>query len=62
VDREAAYDELPLVLAVALRLHTAGASTELIATALAIAPEGVGSLLAIAEAKLRHAKTDPPAM
>jgi len=55
VDPDFAYDELPLALAVALRLHAAGASKDLIATALAIEPEGVSAFLAVAEAKLRHA-------
>ena len=58
MDPDFAYDELPLALAVALRLHAAGASKDLIATALAIEPEGVSAFLAVAEAKLRHA-TNP---
>jgi hypothetical protein len=46
--------QLPQALAVALRLHRAGADAALIATALGIEPEGVPSLLIVAEAKLRH--------
>jgi hypothetical protein len=52
----AADAELPLELAVALRLRDAGASDELIAAALAIELEGVGPLLAVAEAKLRRSR------
>ena len=58
---EAADDELPVALAIALRLRHAGASDELIATALGIEPEGVGSLLTVAEAKLRGSRADPQA-
>ena len=51
-------DQLPLALAVALRLHDAGAPHALIAHALAIEPEGVGALLEVAEAKLRRIESN----
>jgi hypothetical protein len=49
-----ALAELPQALAVALRLHRAGVDDEVIATALAIEPQGVPSLLEVAEAKLQR--------
>lgn len=52
MDRSALIRQLPLALAVALRLHEAGADDELIATALAIEPAGVAPLLDLARAKL----------
>jgi hypothetical protein len=61
VEPETGYDQLPVELAIALRLHKAGASDDLIATALAIEPQGVASFLAVAEAKLRRAGGDPAA-
>jgi hypothetical protein len=54
VDTDRALALLPQALAVALRLHRAGADAALIATALGIEPEGVPSLLIVAEAKLGH--------
>jgi hypothetical protein len=45
-------DELPFTYAAALRLAHAGASQEMIATALAIEPEGVPALMQLAHAKL----------
>ena len=44
--------QLPLALAVALRLREAGADDGLIAAALAIEPDGVAPLLDLARAKL----------
>jgi hypothetical protein len=52
MDLEAAHAQLPLALAVALRLRDVGATDDLIASALAIEPEGVGPLLMVAQAKL----------
>jgi hypothetical protein len=52
MDRTEQIRRLPLALAVALRLHEAGADKTLIAAALAIEPEGVGPLLQLARAKL----------
>jgi hypothetical protein len=52
---------LPLALAVALRLHEEGAEDALIASALAIEPEGVRPLLEVARAKLERIEaTEPP--
>ncbi len=45
-------DELPFPYAAALRLARAGASEEMIATALAIEPKGVPTLMQLAQAKL----------
>jgi hypothetical protein len=59
VEPETGYEQIAVELAIALRLHKAGASDELIATALAIEPEGVASILAVAEAKLRRASANP---
>lgn len=52
-------DELPPLLAVALRLHHAGHPDAVVATALGVPPEGVPALLQVARAKLHHL-TDPP--
>jgi DNA-directed RNA polymerase specialized sigma24 family protein len=52
MDRRAALAELPHAHAVALRLRAAGVEDRLIAVALGIAVEGVGPLVALAEAKL----------
>jgi hypothetical protein len=52
MDRTEQIRRLPLALAVALRLHEAGADETLIAAALAIEPDGVGPLLQLARAKL----------
>jgi hypothetical protein len=68
VDRQEAIGELHLSHAVALRLRDAAADDETIAKALGIEPEGVPSLLRIAEAKLwaqlargaEHDSTGPP--
>lgn len=43
-----------MAYATALRLRAAGAAPSLIADALGIDPEGLGPLLALAEAKLGH--------
>jgi hypothetical protein len=51
--------QLPVEYAVPLRLSEAGASTELIARAVGVAPEAVGWLLRVAEAKLRE-RLDAP--
>jgi hypothetical protein len=51
MDRAAQLRQLPLVHAIALRMHEAGADDALIAVALAIEPESVGPLLALASAK-----------
>jgi hypothetical protein len=52
VDRSGQIRQLPLALAVALRLHEAGAEETLIAAALAIEPDAVAPLLDLARAKL----------
>jgi hypothetical protein len=58
VDRPGQIRQLPLALAVALRLHEAGAGEQLVATALAIEPDEVAPLLDLARAKLdRIART-----
>lgn len=51
MDRDEQLLHLPIALAVALRLAEAGADEALIAAALAIEPEGVGTLVALARAK-----------
>jgi len=61
MDRLALTRRLPLMLGVALRLRDAGADHGCIAAALDIEPAGVGPLLEIAEAKLRHLATAAPA-
>lgn len=57
---EQALDDLPVALAVALRLHRAGADRRLIGIALGIEPGGVEPLVQIAEAKLRRLRRPPP--
>lgn len=52
MDHSELIRQLPLALAVALRLREAGADDGLIAAALAIEPEGVAPLLDLARAKL----------
>lgn len=54
VDRLALTRRLPVMLGIAVRLRDAGAGDTLIAAALDIDAEGVGPLLEVAEAKLRH--------
>jgi len=49
---EALYDDLPAMMAVALRLHRAGHDEATIAIATGIPVEGVDSLVRLAEAKL----------
>jgi|Tabmets5t2r1_1033131.scaffolds.fasta_scaffold16688_2 hypothetical protein len=51
MDRAEQLRHLPLAHAIALRMHDAGADDALIAVALAIKPETVGPLLALASAK-----------
>jgi len=58
MNRLALTRRLPLVLGIALRLRDAGADDTYIAAALDIDPEGVGPLLEVAEAKLRHLAAD----
>jgi hypothetical protein len=60
VDRAARIGRLPLALAVALRLHEEGAEDALIASALAIEPEGVGPVLEVARAKLNRIEATEP--
>jgi DNA-directed RNA polymerase specialized sigma24 family protein len=52
MDRRDALEELPPLYAVALRLADVDADPELIADALAIAPEALPGFLTIARAKL----------
>jgi hypothetical protein len=52
---EEALPRLPVALAVVLRLRRAGADDVLIAQALDIEPDGVETLVSLAEAKLRRA-------
>jgi hypothetical protein len=54
MDRLTLTRRLPLTLGIALRLRDAGADDTCIATALDIDQAGVGPLLEVAEAKLRH--------
>jgi hypothetical protein len=54
VDSEPATARLPVALAMALRLRRAGADDILIAQALDIDPDGVETLITLAEAKLRR--------
>lgn len=61
VDRSEQIRQLPLALAVALRLRDAGAADELIAAALAIEAEGVASVLGLARAKLDRLTDGGPA-
>lgn len=58
MDRSAQIRQLPLALAVVLRLHEAGAEEQLIAAALAIGPDGVPLLLELARAKLDRIARD----
>lgn len=51
--RERALAELPTAYAVALRMHTDGASPESIAQALGVPVESMSGLIGIAEAKLK---------
>ena len=50
--RDDAIDELPSTYAVALRLHEAGASDEVIAVGLGTDPESVPTILELAHRKL----------
>ena len=52
MDDEAAISRLPKTHASALRLRARGFDDDAIAKALALEPDAVGSLLAIADAKL----------
>ena len=52
MDRREALGRLPLAYAVALRLRDAGRNDTEIASALAVEPEAVATLLLVAEAKL----------
>jgi hypothetical protein len=61
VDRSGLIRQLPLALAVALRLHEAGADDGLIAAALAIEPDEVAPLLGLARAKLDRLARNGPA-
>jgi hypothetical protein len=54
VSRDGRIRQLPLALAIALRLHEAGAADPLIAIGLGIEPEGVPPVLELAKAKLRR--------
>lgn len=54
----AALERLPRAYSLALRLRDAGVPAELIADCLDIAPEGIDSLLRLAEAKLAAVQTD----
>jgi DNA-directed RNA polymerase specialized sigma24 family protein len=58
---EEALARLPVALAAALRLRRAGADDVLIAQALDIEPDGVETLIGLAEAKLRRLTSQPPA-
>jgi hypothetical protein len=60
MDRDARIRRLPLVLAIGLRLHEAGAADPLIATGLGIEPEGVAPLLELARVKLSRLEKDEP--
>jgi DNA-directed RNA polymerase specialized sigma24 family protein len=57
---EEALARLPVALAAALRLRRAGADDVLIAQALDIEPDGVETLIGLAEAKLRRLTSQPP--
>ncbi len=57
---EEALARLPVALAAALRLRRAGADDVLIAQALGIDPEGVETLISLAEAKLRGIMSRQP--
>ena len=58
MDRGEQLRHLPIALAVALRLDAAGADDALIAAALAIEPESVGPLIAVAKAKAARIARD----
>jgi hypothetical protein len=53
--RETVLQTIPAAYALALRLRDIGSSDELIIESLGIEPEGLGPLLALAEAKLAAA-------
>ena len=61
MDRDEQLRHLPIALAVALRMSDAGADDALIAAALAIEPESVAPLLAVAKAKAERIARDQPA-
>lgn len=61
MNRLALTRRLPLMLGIALRLRDAGADNTCIAAALDIDTAGVGPLLEVAEAKLRHLAADASA-
>lgn len=52
-------DDLPAMMAVALRLRRAGHGDDTIATAVGIPTEGVASLVELAEAKLARLRLPP---
>lgn len=52
MDDEALISELPPMMAVALRLRSAGYDDDVIAVATAVPPQGVEALVELAEAKL----------
>lgn len=54
MERDPDLARLPVALAAALRLRRAGADDVLIAQALDIEPDGVETLIQLAEAKLRR--------
>lgn len=54
--REVALRQLPEQYSLALRLRDAGVSNELICDYLAVEPEGLPALFAVAEAKLATAQ------
>lgn len=54
MDREQLISRLPEALATALRLHDAGQSVDIIATALGIPVEGVPVLIDVALGKLKR--------
>jgi hypothetical protein len=54
VNRDAWIRQLPLALAIGLRLHEAGAPDALIAVGLGIEREGVPPMLELAKAKLHR--------
>lgn len=61
MDHDEQLQHLPIALAVALRLSEAGADEALIAAALAIEPEGVAALIALAKAKAERIARDSSA-
>lgn len=56
--RNAALGRLPVTYALALRLRDAGADDTTLAERLGIAPQAVGPLLAVADAKLAALQDD----